>query len=547
MAMGDADPARTRWFPSSSIFTSLCGLASLSTSASELALPATRSTDRPARSSLVPVFISSKPSNLTPKKPVPAWSYDRLPLEIKQRIAYYCWRQDEWLDECLRTVWTYTQDPTWDARNVLQHAGDVRHTYKSSIGALFRLSRSWSAAAAPYRFKTIKVSNTFVETLRFDQADDDSDLQAILLLSPFFTRLSKIILPNAGFSDILSKGRRTQEQLAWLVFDEDDGDIGDPMGWPSLFTNITTLDLELDYHMHFIEVIRSTCCLRRLHLRGGAKGSRVDLHEAFLGFVFEAVPGLDTFEWQGAKASTLQAFRSTESRGLAARPRLRHLSLEFEGEVQDVMGFVALFATSLESLALEFTKDSTAQHVPTDCGLPNLKSIDIKGDNGDALRSFIVSIDHTTSCPALDRVVLHPKDLSNDADGSTIDLLEQRFADIAVKGTLHHIQIWDASAPLGSSWRNEIVDTLAGNGLKVSMAPMDPFPHPYFLNADYERHRDNEADTTIPDSTEALDRVLTFPGDWYARAKATKNPADLARLAVVLERAEIERVVKTGG
>ncbi|BGO98636.1 hypothetical protein RTBOTA2_003142 [Rhodotorula toruloides] len=456
----------------------------------------------------------------------------------------------------------HTQDPTWDARNVLQHAGDVRHTYKSSIGALFRLSRSWSAAAAPYRFKAIKVFNTFalvfrqriairygkfVETLHFDQADDDSDLQAILLLSPFFTRLSKIILTNAGFSDILSKGRRTKEQLAWLMFDEDEGDIGDPMGWPSLFTNITTLDLELDYHMHFIEVIRSTRCLRRLHLRGGAKGTRVDLHEAFVGFVFEAVPGLDTFEWQGAKASTLQAFRSTESRGLAARPRLRHLSLEFEGEVQDVMGFVALFATSLESLALEFTKDSTAQHVPTDCGLPNLKSINIKGDNGDALRSFIVSIDHTTSCPALERVVLHPKDLSNDADGSTTDLLEQRFADIAVKGTLQHIQIWDASAPLGSSWRNEIVDTLAGNGLKVSMAPMNPFPDPYFLNADYTRHRDNQPDTTIPDSTEALDRVFTFLGDWYARAKATKNPADLARLAVVLERAEIERVIKTGG
>ncbi|BGO90820.1 hypothetical protein NBRC10512v2_003076 [Rhodotorula toruloides] len=522
----------------------------------------------------------SSSSSSESDEPVPAWSYDRLPLEIKQKIAHYCWRQDTWLDECFGTVLTYTQEGRWDSANLLQHMRDIGNTYRFSIGSLFRLSRSWSVAAAPYRFKVRCLSpdfqsrpdmylnrlsrppglaayrhriapryGKFVETLHFDKIDGDSDLQAVLLLSPFFSRLNKIIVKRPGLSNVLATGLLQQDHLSECSFMTEPGG-NDPLGLPSLFANVTSLDLEMDERMCFMRAIQATRGLHSLHLRGDLAefNYSISMQTLLLPKLFADMTQLETLKWTGVRVSTFKAFCSSDDDWKGGLPRLRHITIGFDGLLQDTLEFVSMFADSLEHLVLEFTENSTARKEMPTWKLPRLKILEMKGQNGEALRTFACSI-YEWTYPALERLHVCPIALFDDDEDLTVRFLEEQITDHDSRtpsNPLRFIQIWDASFPLNSSWQRHIRTVLARHNRQVSTTPMEPYPDSFFLHAELRRY-DEKRGRSGQDKIAQLDRVFEFLGDWYTRAKTTRNDADLARQAVILERAELERVVRTGG
>ncbi|EMS20243.1 hypothetical protein NBRC10512_000116 [Rhodotorula toruloides] len=539
--------------PSFSIFTSLCGLASLISSTIERALPALRSTDRRAFSFLVLVFISSKlPNRTLPQRfPLPATS--RHPRHVLPQLLLFV-RIRRTRPRLVRAAGTRptfcntcaTSAIRTDSRSAPSFASRARGPLRRHRIAS-RLSRPPGLAA--YRHRIAPRYGKFVETLHFDKIDGDSDLQAVLLLSPFFSRLNKIIVKRPGLSNVLATGLLQQDHLSECSFMTEPGG-NDPLGLPSLFANVTSLDLEMDERMCFMRAIQATRGLHSLHLRGDLAefNYSISMQTLLLPKLFADMTQLETLKWTGVRVSTFKAFCSSDDDWKGGLPRLRHITIGFDGLLQDTLEFVSMFADSLEHLVLEFTENSTARKEMPTWKLPRLKILEMKGQNGEALRTFACSI-YEWTYPALERLHVCPIALFDDDEDLTVRFLEEQITDHDSRtpsNPLRFIQIWDASFPLNSSWQRHIRTVLARHNRQVSTTPMEPYPDSFFLHAELRRY-DEKRGRSGQDKIAQLDRVFEFLGDWYTRAKTTRNDADLARQAVILERAELERVVRTGG
>ncbi|BGP47516.1 hypothetical protein JCM10450v2_003371 [Rhodotorula kratochvilovae] len=156
----------------------------------------------------------------SPRKRVaylPRVGFDNLPCELKSRIAELCSEGDERVTEMAELVAAAMSGShlRWKAP-------------RSSIGMLFCTSTVWSKIAAPYRFKTLKMSRmskpvftycvaTRAEHFRhliFDVGRFDEPYSAISLLAQLAPRLrhmEKVMIEDAFFRparDLIERGRQ---------------------------------------------------------------------------------------------------------------------------------------------------------------------------------------------------------------------------------------------------------------------------------------------------------------------------------------------------
>lgn len=88
-------------------------------------------------------------SDATNASNLPRATMDALPTEVKTRIVEFCHEQDERLRQWNKRLSQF--DLSWPALK-----SDRQQTIRQhpcTIGVLFRVSKTWSAIAAPFRFK----------------------------------------------------------------------------------------------------------------------------------------------------------------------------------------------------------------------------------------------------------------------------------------------------------------------------------------------------------------------------------------------------------
>lgn len=94
---------------------------------------------------------TSHPSGQAPR---PICWIDRLPTEIKTRIAELCDEQDErWRNKCKALTHSGSQQEWRRKLDTNKWLDKGSRLLPPSLGALFCTSKAWSEIAAPFRFK----------------------------------------------------------------------------------------------------------------------------------------------------------------------------------------------------------------------------------------------------------------------------------------------------------------------------------------------------------------------------------------------------------
>ncbi|BGP07258.1 hypothetical protein JCM10049v2_003089 [Rhodotorula toruloides] len=501
---------------------------------------------------------ASPPSTATAQLPVRSWSFDLLPLELKKRIAQRCRQQDDWARSCLDTISSFCSPEGRDAENLKQHVKDLRRTYGSSVGALFRLSKSWSAAAAPFRFSHCKVSRTtsflfryriaplygqYFRSLEFDKSDQ-AILQSLLPLLPFMPNIEDLRLTFDGFERVLQRetyhnpaSMPQVEALSLTLLVSDT-----PLTFEPLLARLTTIHFELGSWSTLQKLADAAKSLRELQVYKLANYGRGNPGVSQLASILVSCPLLETLH---VPLSEMSAFRPIWGQPL---PRIRSLTLDVDGDMW-LIRLAAHFADSLENFSLRFITAHgcccEVSHV-----FPHVKAIEASAVTKDSrfFFTFPASI-NPTAFPALESFTFRPKATSAYEVRDAVDCLRQaikKFDEADPCNSLRQIHVSNRLYPLPMWAMTRLQSAVGRADRRITAGPMEPFVGSFALHAEFDRAVDNVPAWSSSEAAASIEETLNYVQSWFERATAAGDGSDLAKIAVALGRAELERVVRTG-
>ncbi|BGP14051.1 hypothetical protein JCM10213_002346 [Rhodosporidiobolus nylandii] len=423
----------------------------------------------------------------TPVLP-PEASLERLPAEVKSRIAELCAQQDKRLKETWAALEAHAVAALPAADELLAL---VRHQRgkPTSLGSLFCASRVWSEIAAPFRFRSLKASRTTAPAFRFRIATlrarhfthidlDKSlppDLDALLSLLPLFVSIKSLALHEQPAEHLLGASwSLTTSSRDWHA--------------QKAFTKQTLRDLlsrveALILHPSNAAQVNSV-------LAAAPRVLSLELHCSGLNAAAPSAVQLPSSLRRLAIISlSPRDFPSTLC--VPARPPLLE-SLTWQGTAlpPSFIPFAGSFAASLCSLAIEVRSNSGGTYgvdgFEEDPCFPSLTELRLAGD---ALHS-------------------------------------------ATRRTAR------SSAFISSVYVSEWGQR---NGVAVFPYPTELFPEHAFVAAEPLRFWATDGPEG-KDLLPAVDRTMAFLADWHEQAKKAARPEEYARLAAVLRAAELERV-----
>ncbi|BGP31298.1 hypothetical protein JCM10296v2_003062 [Rhodotorula toruloides] len=450
--------------------------------------------------------------------PVHSWSFDLLPLELAQR----CRQQDDWARSCLDTVSSCCAVESRDGENLKQHVKVLRGTYGSSVGALFRLSKAWSAAAAPFRFSHCKVSRTtsflfryriaplygqYFRTLEFDKSDQAS-LQTLLVPLPFMPKIEDLRLTLDGFERVLQRetyhnaaSMPQVEALSLTSF------LSNTPLFEPLLARLTTVHFELGSWSTLQKLADAAKSLRELQVYKLANYGRGNPGVSQLASILVSCPLLETLHV----------------------PLSEVLTLDVDGDT-----FITAHGCCCE-----------VSHV-----FPHVKAVEATAVTKDSrfFLTFPPSI-NPTAFPALESFTFRPKATSAYEVRDAVDCLRQaiqQFDEADPGNSLRQIHVSHRLYPLPMWAMTRLQPAVGRADRRITAGPMEPFVSSFALHAEINRAVDNGTVWAPSEAVASIEGTLSFVQGWFERARAADDGSDLAKIAVALSRAELERVVRTG-
>ncbi|GEM08209.1 proteophosphoglycan ppg4 [Rhodotorula toruloides] len=458
------------------------------------------------------------PPDLNPS--APRASFDGLPMEIKARVVEHCAEHDEkWaklrdhLEECVdaeeRPPFKGAIKKT-DVRRAFQAATE---TYVPTIGALFRLSRLWSTLAAPHRFKEVRTSQT--DTLLFRHhivqrrghlfrkvwfdAHDTTILHNFVLILPHFSAVTEADVTDEGFGGYLDEASET-DGLSWTALTD-----ASPFGLATVFGRLTYLKTDITRTEDIVRLASAAPNLRALHL------SEVAENDGGLTRIFEILPDLRDFVLKEADSELLRTLNNAMfACGGQLFPPIASLEVDVQDDLSEAMRFAQHFAPSLSTLTFNFTS-KTRHDYPDDAVYPNLRSLRLEGqvDEIEALMSCM----KREQFPAIVELVVCSDQLGVQMAPSMHEAVKNLGLEMQL---LERVRIYDPRLCLVDHLLGRRPSQFRSKGSSVR----------------YDLHRPS------------IKRTLDFLGEWFERAEGPGADGELARLAKVLQQAELERVAR---
>ncbi|BGO90967.1 hypothetical protein NBRC10512_002277 [Rhodotorula toruloides] len=467
-----------------------------------------------------------------------------LPAEIKALIIEHCHALEERWRERARYLHTYisTQDHLNEMRpgkSDLAEYLDKVASRPSLIGSLYRLSRSWSSAAAPERFSSLLVSQTgsFIfqqhilprcahhfRVVRFDALGTNrARFNAFLLLLPQLPNVDAALLTRSGFEEHLSE-TNTFDRLTWASLE-------DPLSVLARFLGrLIKLDVSFGDWTHINRVVQAASSLQILYLHDHPE----DLDSNVLVDILQHLPNLRELAMETVDSEALNdAIGRLQGQKL---PPLADFSVFVGWDIAVVLRFAHLFRNTLTHLTLAITPNSGGARDPINTTFPHLHTLRFYGEAGTSDDFFLgLSAQHL---PVLSHLIVLGRDLAIQGVDDVLD-----FCDAFKRAgrPLREIQIVDPQSFLSVADLERIHGELDHPNTKITTAPCDNFLERLYLRPP------KEAELVWPIDPHpirlAVEQTVGFINDWLAQARNMEDIGAYARLAVVLQRAEVERVV----
>ncbi|BGO89772.1 hypothetical protein NBRC10512_004424 [Rhodotorula toruloides] len=490
----------------------------------------------------------------TPAHRTPRVTIDALPTEVKTRIVEFCHEQDErmrrWI-ECLSEF-----DLSWPQYKSVRQK--TMRDHPSTVGVLFGMSKTWSAIAAPFRFRTLSASKMessvfshFVgprqsqhfSTLRLDTCQNYPVITA-LLPSLNLSNITDLAIDGAWYTASIDP-YGDFDPSSILV-----GQLNDYAALPvaALLRQIKTLRLVHVRPADFWRMMPHTTHLTTLHittcvsdgLQPRLSGMLVDvphLHDLHLACKSSTSTERGQFSFQLAILDTHQH---------ALFPQLRRFS--YTGEVSaTAVGFAALFSKSLEELTIDAIHDVDENEGPSlgdDCfaALTHLKLAGSWVSSWPILES--ISPERAPKLRDLTYECLECVDGLEEEHTGTLEMVDRfrKTAKRAPREFNFHLHLnadtWTATdrafVAAYSAEHNNLPICLSCDEHMPSFGWSDPLTPPADEMPDSPLAREVRED---------VKRTLRFVEDLGRQLEASGTPADWSRAAELLRAAEFERSV----
>ncbi|GAA5970060.1 hypothetical protein JCM11641_000250 [Rhodosporidiobolus odoratus] len=452
-----------------------------------------------------------------------------LPTEIKERIVELCAEQDERLKQTLGQT-RYTKS-------------SVRGIGSCGRGPLDLIGLS-TLIAAPYRFKTIKVSRSAwpvfafriaaVRAQYFTMLDIDecskATLEGFLPLFPRFPNIKTLkVHPSA-----------TQHICGNHWYPHILGDLDTQVGYArvafvGLLARLRSLEIQshadllyLDAFIGRAERVR-TLVLDVTNLRSP--------HTAIRSIA--KLSSLEELEIT-TSASTAIDFAAASS-GNVRYPPLQSLTVRGEHLMDDFFDFAALFTGSLTTLVIEMqlaASDEPSDYAqPRELTFPALTDLRLTGCAKLILPLFYsFTADHY---PALTTVYLYLNATPELDDADLVTVLQGH-----VESPRRHfktLHIFDLACPFYPEEIRYLTSWAATNRVDLVHTPTRIYPETPLVVADPLRNLRNGEMAEQP-LVSAVDQTMDFLVQWHGRAKQGQDGDGYSKLATMLRRAELERV-----
>lgn len=388
-----------------------------------------------------------------------------------------------------------------------------------------------------FRFRIAPLYGQYFHTLEFDTIHQEG-LQALLLLLPHMPNIVELDLHPDGFERVLDADARSTYGCEVLRLASLEGD--SPLGFKPLLSSVATIHFELGSMRALGKLLRAAKSLRELHVYPKWPNRPV-LPADELDDILASSPQLEALHLAVPLTRSAALDHSTAS------PLLRTLTLQVSGYCLPV---AARFADSLERLALVFSGYGGRENVIHT--FPQVKTLELTlAEQSGAQEEFLACLAsiNPATYPALQTLILRPKSIQVEQAYRIMHGVRQMVENLDETdpgNPLRLIHICDSLCPLPASSVDTLRSALERPGRKLTAGPMEPFVNSFTFHAEYNRAVGEGWPCEAAEAAASIDVTLSYVQEWFARAKATGNEADLARLAVALERAELERVVRTG-
>ncbi|BGO98797.1 Proteophosphoglycan ppg4 [Rhodotorula toruloides] len=454
----------------------------------------------------------------------PRATLEGLPTEVKARIVEHCAMQDErWkelrkhLEACVDTA----EKPAFEGaitNTDVRHAFQaVKEAYKSTIGALFRLSRLWSTLAAPFLFEEVRTSQTnslffhhhivprhrhFFRKVTFD-AHDPHLFHAFIQTLPYLTTITEAVITVGGFEDHLDDGPESGG-ISWAALTD-----SSPFGLATFFSQLTHLKTDIPRYEQVDKLVSAAPNLQSLHL------GYVD-HE------------------DGRLVRILLS-----ARGEHPLPAITSLKVSVNGDVGSTMRFAQHFASSIERITFDLAFDLNFDYAD-DVQFPKVRTLKLEGDP-ENIETFLECMTRD-QFPALVELVICSHQLSI----QLVSTMQEAVKTVANKmPRLEKMHLIDPQRLLDDSDCDAMRQNLDNHSIELTTSIVPNFVSSTIFLAD-DRIDDIRLggpvrfDIYRPD----IKRTLDFLGEWFERAEGPGADGELARLARVLQQAEFERVAR---
>ncbi|KAK4332712.1 Proteophosphoglycan ppg4 [Rhodotorula toruloides] len=321
------------------------------------------------------LIFSQRPAMLdpstTPAQRTPRVTIDALPTEVKTRIVEFCHEQDERMRRWIERLSDF--DLNWPQYKPIRQKTVREHP--STVGVLFGMSKTWSAIAAPFRFKTLSASKMESSIFSHFVGPRRSQHFNKLRLDPCQNYpVITALLPSLNLSNI------TDLTIDGAWYTASIGAYGDYDPWSfvvrqsnyaalpvaALLRQINTLRLVHVRPVEFCRMMPHVPRLTTLHITT----SRADGLQPRLGGMLVELPHLHDLHLTCESSARTErepfnfqlVIRDTQQHTLL--PQLRRFSYSGEVSATSVV-FAALFSKTLEELTIDAVHDDGENEGPS--------------------------------------------------------------------------------------------------------------------------------------------------------------------------------------
>ncbi|BGP15942.1 hypothetical protein JCM10213_003627 [Rhodosporidiobolus nylandii] len=491
----------------------------------------------------------------------PRRTINDLPVELKKRIVEMVALQDEVYEEWTAHVGEHL------SVNMAGELDKQRERYKSSLGALFRVSKEWSQLSATWRFRVLKASKagiffqfsvspqhaTLFTRVELDSADPAS-LSTVLSLIPRLPHLSQLAIHRCALeaADSLPPVLMAMDKpssLQWLMRTV-------LHGAAERVPRLETHSLGMQHIGMLLKHWHKP--LRVLHIHadaavwaGSARLLGLSLSQCSalqeLRILSEGSEGDDLLKFE-----RLAAALSAPSTTL---PPIRHLVVCNPLLTSDTLVFANIFSSTLRRLTLRaladdiWTPDGDLQSGPElrDERFPHVESLEIAGVATHVLNKTFASLE-TKHFPQLRHLELELQELrelaGSDPTTTPLPVIAAQLLD------LRTLRIHEGTS-LEPRLRPALVAFCAARSITASYFPDLPlYPmSPFLVNGLYRYDTALQSIYTRPRFAMARPAVLTalrFLADEVVRAERNDDEASFVGLAAALQTLELERLARVG-